>query len=314
MSPKQKTKDPIQWIFMYASLVCVAVVVAISYFLNTPAAYAMADLVMFLLAAYVSYVITSYYARIAARSELRDLAEASGERIFLLSTQMEELAEEIEEHAARVDAPALYLSLLPAQLNRLASQAEVSVHDLQRIAGEDININQLRQDVRSTVERAIQTEAVKCPHCGADQQVALSLDPGKTKHTACAACRMHFILHRLPGGNIKLSYPDAFRVKCPNPDCGNDILVKKGPDEWGIVIRNCFECYARIKIDVDRKVVDAHELAKPLTVVRSAIVDGKAQCPGCGFVVQFKGTKNRRGVEVQYCPRCTKLITVKDDA
>ena len=86
MSPKQKTKDPIQWVFMYASLACVAAVVIIAYAINQPAAHAAADVVMFLLAAYVSYVITSYYARVTARTELRDLAEASGERIFLLST------------------------------------------------------------------------------------------------------------------------------------------------------------------------------------------------------------------------------------
>jgi transposase-like protein len=314
--------DGIQLWLVVASIVVVVVVVVLANVVAIPVLSAVSNLVSLLLTFYVSYAITNHFAQKSSRAdlrgqeesskkELRNLAEASGEHIFLLSSQIRELAEETDSFDPDGDRSAIYLESLVSQMQKLASQAELSFHNMQRIAGLDISIPELRDEVRTTIEQGTRLENVSCPHCNDENQIALSLRANSTRHNRCSKCRKGFVLHRLPDGHAKVTFQDSFSIKCPNPGCNNEIFIRRKDSEWGIMIRNCFECFARVRYDLDRKEVEGYEIEKPLTQKQSAIVDGRGPCPYCSYSVVFKETKNDSGQQVQYCPNCTRLIVVE---
>jgi DNA-directed RNA polymerase subunit RPC12/RpoP len=195
-------------------------------------------------------------------------------------------------------------------MRRLATQAEVSFHDMQRIAGLDISMRAIREEVITVIEQARKTEAVPCPNCEIENKVTLGTNPGATKHTKCAGCKQPFSVHRLPDGVVKINFKDTHHIRCPH--CNNAMRVQVQDTEVGIIIRNCFECYSRIRLDAESGEILDHEIRKPHKISSETIKDGKAQCPHCLKVVIIKGGCNSRGEKLQYCPHCTDLILIED--
>lgn len=303
--------DP-QWWFVAASAVVTLVVIVLKYAFPSNALSAVSDLVTVLLASYVSFAVSRYFATQSARSDLRDLAEATGEHIFLLSSQIRQLADESGAYQADADRSRLYLETLRSQLHKLASQAELSFHNTQRLAGLDISIPALRDEVRTAFEEGTRTESIPCPRCKTPAEVILSTNAGATRHSQCTKCRLPFMAHRLMDGKIRLSYEDSHRVDCPNTGCSNSLIINRRGHERGTVIRNCYECFARIRFNLDSNTVEGYEVEQPLEVSQAKIVDGHGPCPYCSFDTAFKGTRNSKGAIVQFCPNCTKLMLVSE--
>ena len=101
-------------------------------------------------------------------------------------------------------------------------------------------------------------------------------------------------------------------MDCPNPECQNTLKLKRGPTDFGKVIRNCYECFARITYDLDANSIDGWTKEEPLTLNKAQIADWKATCPYRSWTVTFKETRNSKDQWVQYCPNCTKLILVQE--
>lgn len=303
--------DP-QWWFVGASALVVVVVIFLKYAFPSNALSAVSDLVTVLLASFVSYAVSRYFATQSARSDLRDLAEATGEHIFLLSSQIRQLADESTDFQRDAERSRIFLEILRSQLHKLASQAELSFHNTQRLAGLDISIPALRDEVRTAFEEGTKIESVQCPRCKSPAEIVLSTNPGATRHSQCVKCRLPFMAHRLVDGTIRLAFEDANRIDCPNPACDNSLIINRRGHEHGVVIRNCFECFSRIRFNLDSRSVEGYDIEETLKVLDTAIVGGHGPCPYCSYDVTFKGTRNSKGAMVQFCPSCTKLMVVSE--
>jgi hypothetical protein len=305
-------RDIIQWWLVIAAVVVTITVVIVAQIEQSRSTMLVANLVTLLLTFYVSYAITEHFAKQTARGELGDLAEAAGSRIFLLSSQLGDLADEVTSFESDDERASLFLEMTASQMNKLASQVELSFQDLQRIAKLDISIPAIRDEVRSRIEEASRKEAVSCPHCEEPKEVLFSISAGSTKATRCDKCRQPFRVHRIADGSLKISYDQHFEIDCPNEKCANRIMIKRTEREWGAIIRNCFQCYARIRYDLDKGKVEEFRIEEPLGLSRNSIQDGRGPCPDCGYQVIFKGARNAHGDELQSCPRCTQLIRISD--
>lgn len=259
---------------------------------------------------YVSYLISKHFAQEQARHELIRLAEASGSRVFLLSSQIKGLAEDVLNIEPEGESSSIHYESIATQLTRLGDQAELSFEDLKRIANVDISIPQLREQAAIRIEEGARREEIPCPSCSNKMEVLLGATEGASRHVRCDKCGKIFIAHRLHGNVVKLSFSDDFEVQCPNPNCTNRIRVRRGATDFGSTVRNCYECKARITYDFDTDKVVGYTVEEPLHVALNAIKDGRAECPYCAWLVSLKETRNSRNEWLQFCPHCTKLIQV----
>lgn len=300
---------PQRW-FSMASIGIIATTIVIKYIWPSPALHAISDLLTILLTSFISYVVSSHFAEKSARDHLRDLAESTGEHIFLLAGQIRQLADESESFKSDTSRSQFYIESLHSQLYKLASQAELSFHNTQRLAGFDISLPKLREEVRTVIEDGTKQESIACPRCQTICTTPLSTTPGKSRHINCNGCRLPFMVHRLPDSGIKTTFEEAIRIDCPNTPCTNNIIIKRRQNESGTVIRNCYDCYARIRFNLDTKQILGFEVEKPIPVTDFNTITNQTQCPYCSATVDIKGTKNSRGDILQYCPNCTKLLLV----
>lgn len=303
-------RDAIEWGLTAGAILLIVVLQVMAYFGKNELLSLAANLSTVLLTFLVSYVITRYFSEKAARAELFGLGQASGEQVALLSLQLQQLAEEVDEFTPEDDRSQLYLTSISSQLQKLGSQAELSFHNIQRMAGLDFSMLALRDEVQTAIQHGIRDEAVPCPHCEVDNHVSVSTSSGASKATKCVACRKPFTAHRLPDESIKLMFPDIQEVRCPNPKCGNQIFVKKKDSDWGTLIRNCFECYARIKYNVNTKAIEEWSTEAPLEA--SGTSADRVGCPYCGRESLLHGGRNSKGEKLMSCPSCTRLMRLTE--
>ncbi len=306
------SSSDVQNVMGVAALILVVAAAMIGHFATEKPAQILADVTMIFGTFYVSFLVSRHFARVTSRKEMQDLAEASGTRIFLLSSQMRDLAQDVYNYDPDGPTSKIYYEVVGTQLTRLASQAELSFEDLQRIARVNISIPKLREEAVTRVEEGAQREKINCPECQNQVEVLMPRAAGASKHCRCDKCRKVFICHRLPDGIIKMSYSDDIEIDCPNSSCSNRIRIRRGPTDWGTTIRNCYECYARVQFNFDTKKVDKFDIEEPQVLEASKIIGGQAECPYCAWTVSFRDTRNSRGEWLQFCPNCTKLIRVKE--
>lgn len=168
-------RDAIEWGLTAGAILLIVVLQLMAYFGRNELLSLAANLSTVLLTFLVSYVITRYFAEKAARAELFDLGQASGEETALLSVQLQQLAEEVDDFTPEDERAQLYLATISSQLQKLASQADLTFHNIQRMAGLDISIPALRAEVQATIQHGIRQETVPCPHCRAENHVCRSV-------------------------------------------------------------------------------------------------------------------------------------------
>lgn len=310
-SPRREI-DYVKRILIISASVLLLVMLILPYFEKGTLFTVAGDLSKLFLTTYLAYMISAHFSRKAAREELRDLGMTTGRRIFLHSAQLRELSAEVLGYEADGDRSKIYYNIIASQLNKLASHAELSFEEVQQMAQLDISIPALVDEVRSKVVDDTRRECVKCPFCQHDTDVLIGQNPGATKHLTCANCHHHFAVYRLADHSLKLGYEDQSVINCPNGECQNRIKIKRGPADFGKVVRNCYECFARVTFDLDANAVEGWTREEPLSIDSKRILDSKAECPYCSWVVTFKETRNSKEQWVQYCPSCTKLMLVKE--
>jgi DNA-directed RNA polymerase subunit RPC12/RpoP len=315
---KAKGIDTVIWGLAAIAAVAILLVTVAVHLTRDPWMQVVSSFVTFYGSVYLSFVVTRHYARVASREELRRLAEAAGSRIFLLSLQMRQLASELADSEAADKVTKVVVNSIAAQIDRLAAQADLSVEDLERIADIDLPLPAMRSAAQTRVEAATKLEKINCPHCGSELEVTVSTAGGTTRHGLCSTCKQGFVVHRLGDGTVKVGYTEYFRIQCPNPSCQNEIGIRPRETEWGIIIRNCFECFARVHYDLDQRKVSKFERETPLTVAEDKVETTNGQrrvlCPSCSYVLTLQGYKNSRGQELMSCPRCTRLVAVQTEA
>jgi DNA-directed RNA polymerase subunit RPC12/RpoP len=308
-----KIKD-IPTLFL-AALALVALFLAIlaKYLTPSPSWMAMSayDTIIAFVSFYFAYLITQHGAAERAREDLRDLAKAAGYRILLLAHQMQQLASEL-----RSSEPRDYNSLA-ARIEQLAQHTDLSVDDLGRIAGIKLPLSEIRGDVETRFETVTRREQIRCPHCDAQVDVIISIASGATKRRVCPDCRKGFVVCRASDGSLKVIHTGHFEIHCPK--CNNKIGISTREEmEWDSIVRNCYECYARILCDPKTQEVWFHSYEEPLSVTKIEIAaDGQryARCPYCWFLVNLSGMyKNSKGKKLISCPRCTRLLEIVNEA
>lgn len=317
--PKVKGIDTVIWWLAAVAAVAILLVAAAAYLSPTPWMQVVSSYITFFASVYLSFVVTRHYAQATAREELRRLAEAAGSRIFLLSRQMRQLASELKDSEPTDEIAKVVGNSIAAQIDRLAAQADLSVEDLERIADVELPLPAMRDAAQTRAEVSTKREQVACPHCEKPVEVTISTSGGRSRHGRCSNCRRGFVVHRIADGSLKVGHSDHFHIKCPNPACENEIGIRPRETEWGIIIRNCFECYARVQYDLDRQEVDSFTVETPVTVASGQVENTadsqrRVSCPSCGYVLTLRAYKNSRGQELVSCTRCTKLVAVSSIA
>lgn len=308
--------DAVIWWLALAAGVAILLVTAAVHLSPTPWMQVVASFITFFASIFLSFVVTRHYAQVTAREELGQLAEAAGSRIFLLSRQMQQLATELRDVEPNDEIAKAVGNAIAAQIDRLAAQADLSVEDLERMANVDLPLPAMRDEAQTRVEATTRIERISCPHCSANADIAISTAGGASRHGRCAECGRGFVVHRIPDGSLKVGHTEYFRIECPNPDCRNEIGMRPKEREWGIIIRNCFECFARVQYDLDERAVDSFAVEEPERVAPSDVEDaGEGQrsvpCPSCAYTLSLRGYVNSRGQEVMSCTRCTRLVLVE---
>lgn len=303
----------IRWL-AYAALVAMVLVIGAAQVSPSRTMQVISSFITFFSSVFLSFVVTRHYAQVTAREELKRLAEAAGSRIFLLSVQMRQLVQELNSFSGGDGITRIFIDSASSQIDRLASQADLSVEDLERIADVDLALPAMRDAAQTRVEATTKREQIPCPHCSELVDITIGTAANATKHSYCDKCNRGFVVHRVADGSLKVSHTGYFRIDCPNTGCTNDIGIRARENEWGTIIRNCFECYARVQYDLDKKQVESFRVESPLDIVDSNIeITGdlrRGPCPGCGYSVIFQDYKNSRGEQLTSCPRCTKLVRV----
>jgi len=305
-----KGHDRIRSFLLIFALGVLFIVILLGYYLNNPLYLLVKDLVTLFLTFYIAYVTTQYFAQKTAREDLIDIGISSGRRIFTLSSHLRTLAEEILRFEPDGERSKIYYENIVSQLNRLAIDTELSFKDMQQIAKLDISIPDLVEETRTSVINTIRKELIMCPYCNEKKELLFDTTTAATKHVSCGKCHKPFMIHRLPDGSIKLGIEDTFITKCPNPDCNNEIKIKKAPKDFGVTIRNCFECFARIRFDLDSGSIEGWDQVEPKQIKPSDIVDERLKCPYCSHSNVSRNTHNSKDQCVQFCPNCTNLILI----
>ncbi len=312
-SPTKGLDLVIQWL-AYAAIVAIVLVVIAAQLVQSRMMQVVSSFITFFASVFLSFVVTRHYAQVTAREELKRLAQAAGSRIFLVAFQMRQLVSDLSQFETDDSLTRVFVTSVSAQIDRLSAQADLSVEDLERIADVDLALPAMRDDAQTRVEATTKREQLPCPYCKEAVDMTIGTASGASKHGRCGKCRRGFVVHRVADGSLKLSHTAYFRITCPNTACGNEIGINPRQSEWGIIIRNCFDCYARVKYDLDKGQVDSFAIEQPLELEASRIeLSGdqrQGPCPGCGYVVALQGRPNSRGEELISCPRCTKLIKV----
>lgn len=301
----------------YTAGVAILLVIVAAQIAPSPMMQGVSSFVLFFGSVFISFVVTKHYAEITAREELKRLAEAAGSRIFLLSVQMRQLVGDLSNFENDDELTKVFLGSVSSQIERLSAQADLSVEDLERIADVDLELPAMRDAAQTRVEASTKREQIACPHCQETVDVTIGTAAGANKHGRCPKCRKGFMVHRIADGSLKISHTNYFRIDCPNPACDNEIGINRRESEWGTIIRNCYECHARVRYDLDKGQVESHVLEPPLDLKASAIVVvnsvRRGPCSGCGYSLILSGHLNRSNEEVLSCPRCTKLVRVTAD-
>lgn len=306
--------DRVIWWLAYAAIVAIIVVATAAQLAPSRTMQLVSSFITFFSSVFLSFVVTRHYAQVTAREELKRLAEAAGSRLFLLSVQMRQIVTDLGQFESADQAEKVFLQSMATQIDRLSAQADLSVEDLERIADVDLGLPAMRHAAQTRVEAGTRREKIPCPHCKEVAEITIGTVPGASKHGRCDNCRRGFVVHRISDGSLRVSHTAYFRIDCPNPQCENEIGIKRRETEWGVIVRNCFECYARVQYDLESEKVLTFSLEDPLTLDSSLIEKSgdqrRAPCPGCGFSIILQGYKNSRGDELINCPRCTKLVRI----
>jgi hypothetical protein len=318
MNGRAKTKGidtVIWWLAIVAGLAILLVTAAVQVSPTWPM-QVVSSFITFFASVYLSFVITRHYAQATAREELRRLAEAAASRILLLSVQMRQLASDLGEFDTNDEVARVLTNSISAQIDRLSAQADLSVEDLERIADVDLSLPAMRDDAQTRVEATTKREHLSCPHCEEPVEITIGTASGTSRHGRCTKCRRGFVVSRIADGSLKVAHTEYFRIDCPHPECKNEIGIRPRDTEWGIIIRNCFECFARVQYDLDEREVAHFSIEEPLPLAAHNVKttddeQRRAPCPSCGYMLTLRGYLNSRGEELMSCPRCTKLARVE---
>lgn len=299
-TPTKGLDTVIRWL-AYAATLAIILVIAAAQLAPSPMMQLVSGFITFFSSVFLSFVVTRHYAQVTAQEELKRLAEAAGSRMFLLSVQMRQIVNDLSQFESDNEVENVFIESMAAQIDRLAAQADLSVEDLERIAEVELALPAMRDAAQTRVEAGTKREQIPCPHCRQTVDVTIGTTAGASRHSTCDSCKRGFVVHRISDGSLKVSHTAYFTIDCPNPECDNQIGINRREKEWGVIIRNCFECYARVQYNLDTEEVLSFSVEEPLTIDASSIEDSTGQrrgaCPGCGYSVIFKGYKNSRGEE-----------------
>jgi ssDNA-binding Zn-finger/Zn-ribbon topoisomerase 1 len=306
-----KTKifdDWLHYFFVIFAFIVLVALLVISTLVDSVPVKVMASLGTLFFTAYLSYEFTKVSVARSSREELRRLGETSGRHIFLLANQIRDLGEEVSKYVPDGDKSQIRFENISSQLNKMASQAEVSFYDMQKITGLEISLEKIASEARSALQITAKEETVTCPHCKNQIKELVDTSPGTNLLRVCPNCHKTFNIIRKGDGTIRIAFSGVYAFPCPN--CHSQITLKRRERDYGVVVRNCFECYARIKFDLDNQAVVSHEIEEPLTITTSQIEEDVGKCPYCSWNVTFSKGRNNRGERLQFCPSCTRLIKV----
>lgn len=251
----------------------------------------------------------------------------------------------LQEHAD--ESWASEAELISALLENAAEQAQVSISDLEEMAGGKIEIDSLvlkalnsiqatseslptnAVDVRekltdlaeqlkketSSPSRLISQVAFPCVNCHQPVPVMIGELPGSTAHARCPACSARLVAHRKLDGDVlsKILAPKVapesplVERNLTCPNCQASLSYSPKPGGPKIVIRNCFHCDWRLLIDTATDTITEAGATEPLITHYTAVRD-KAILT-CPDCQLPLTVPNRNGKLVKTsCLRCTKLI------
>lgn len=289
----------------------------------------------------IAYIFAMVGGRASAGQRIRSLCNRSVQRLGLTASHARDASKMIKAQASGGNETLLVLA---TQLDSLAEEAEVSIGDLEEMAGGKISLDPLVADAMQHIEAAVERvlpgdqPGVKarilsaiaaplrkleadvkeasipvrgtshnCPQCSAPLTTVVGESQGSTVHMACPRCGSRMTVHRMPDGGL-LSRLITPKMKISCPSCDADIAVKVNPDDPEVIVRNCFRCDERIYINVAKGTIDHSEKRPPLETTY-VVEEGRAviSCPSCMNDIRVLHDPAHPTMKVS-CVRCTNLI------
>jgi len=256
------------------------------------------DLMVFLGGVGVAVVLAQASARTSATERVRSLCRRSVQRLGLTTKQAMTAAAALRElaHESRWEAG----QAVAMMLDQLAEQAEVSMGDLEEMAGVTIGLDPRVADSLGGVAHDAR-EAAKRVSAGSDPELARrALEEIGTRLGQLEAESKRLKVGTLGGVTAKKIQQT---MRCPS--CSMRFSVTSGVADGPIVARNCFGCKHRLRIDLTSGDVSDDGPAEVMDAT-FRIVGRSAQlfCPKCGLDIR---AKPREDLLVS-CARCTTLI------
>lgn len=301
------------------------------------------DFLLFTTGAGVAFILARAGSRAAAIDRVRSLCNRSVQRLGLTAYRLRETASQLRINVTSPTSPEAQIAFT---LESLAEQSEVSIGDLEEMAGTKLGLDPLVMDalagVKAAAEEAetgtkekllsaiktIEKQVAGIPRPVVATPPRLERAAPQTTVVVCTQCgeKVPVGLGALPGStasancrgcgarvrvhrgqNGQVTVVSEPRIRISCPDCGSEIWVLLKADH-GTEVRNCMACNARIIIDAKSGAVVRSEKGTPLNAFYT--LQGSSAivtCPNCDYVIKVKAPEGYRECKVN-CARCTSLI------
>jgi hypothetical protein len=333
------------------SVLGAGVAITIGYLMPSTGTNILKDIMVFGGGAGLAYVFASAGGRAtsnrdaeAAKERLRSLCNRTVQRLGLAASQTVEASTLVRAFIAEPKEA----EIVSALLENVAEQAQVSMGDLEEMAGGKIALDRLVNNALSSLQEVADdfpndlkqkvTEALirpleqfkeatsigrspvifPCPKCSSKLTTVLADLPGSTGHTWCGTCLSRVVVHRGANGTLTskiLNEPmgapsvQSCSVVVACPGCAKPIPVTPRPDDGPVIVRNCFNCNEQMFIDKDRRQVLRSQKTLPL---RTVFVPYNSKlwlrCPSCENPIRVNEPAGERRAIKINCARCTALI------
>lgn len=287
-------------LLLAVSLVVVLIAVLAGYLWPGTGTGVLKDLILFLGGSGVAIALAQASWRVSTTGRVRSLCRRSVQRLELTAQQALSAGEALRgfADAKRWDAG----QAVAMMLDQLAEQAKVSIGDLEEMAGVQINLDSHLMDSVADV-------AHDAKRAARSMESSEARDPDVARRTleqiGARLGRLDLVLDRPRPQLVALGTFQQIKRTISCPSCASRMRVSASADEGQVVLRNCFRCSHRLRIDLATGEINDDGAVQALDVT-FVVENGKAvlDCPRCGMQIRTAARDDLMAT----CSRCTALL------
>lgn len=267
----------------------------------------------------ISSVILSYWMTQISEKERfeeqkKEIGRVAIRRAQNLSDDLTDFSEHLRTHQLAPDTIGFWLETKA----RDALTSLDDIRDMAGMTGEDSTIAQREHRAitayggsAASVQPAASSVSVSCVKCGTNNEVFLPLEPTSTRMFACKNCEYRQNVHRLIGGDYKVSDPlknatSLASISCPT--CAHPVPLPKVTNLSIPIRRVCLSCTSPLEftpVTGQTLVLDVPDQKQEIASIPQSF-----PCQ-CGKVFEPKLLKNMEGKDYFACFSCLRVYFPK---